>query len=301
MRRALAAAAAGVTLLASASASAFCRTRTTGVAPDYDAVANGCSNEGVPLFWNNACVGYSITAAGSKKISYEDAANDLSQAFTRWTGTSCPADDKGHTRPSIDVRDLGPVACDKVEYHGNVPNQNLILFRDDTWTHGDQVLGLTTVSYAPSTGEIYGADMELNTYGMDPLKVKDPVGPTDYDFLSVVTHEAGHFLGMGHSDVKQSTMYASYRPGQTVQRELQPDDIEGICSIYRPNGERTVLNAQVTVAPQCDPTPRGGYTGDCYEKPGCAMTRARPGETSLVFLAVAALMLQWRRRADLTN
>ena len=301
MRRALAAAAVAVTLLASASASAFCRTRTKGVAPDYDAVANGCSLEGVPLFWRNACVGYSITAGGSKKISYEDAANNLSQAFTRWTGASCPADDKGHTRPSIDVRDLGPAACNKVEYHGNVPNQNLILFRDESWTHGDQVLGLTTVNYAPSNGEIYGADMELNTYGMDPLKTADPVGPNDYDFLSVVTHEAGHFLGMGHSDVKQSTMYASYRPGQTVQRDLQPDDIEGICSIYRPDGERTVLDTQVSVAPQCDPTPRGGYTRDCYEKPGCALLplgRAEP--TPLALLGAAALLLRRRRRARTT-
>jgi hypothetical protein len=296
MRRALAAAALGVTLLASASASAFCRTRTKGVAPDYDAVANGCSEEGLPLFWLNACVGYSITAGGSKKISYDDAANNLSQAFTRWTGASCPADPAGHTRPSIDVRDLGPVACDKVEYHGKVPNQNLIVFRDDSWNHGDKVLGLTTVNYAPSTGELYGADMELNTYGMDPLKVGDPVGPNDYDFLSVVTHEAGHFLGMGHSNVEQSTMYASYHPGQTVQRDLRPDDIEAICSIYRPDGTRTVLNTQVSVAPQCDPTPRGGYTHECYEKPGCAMA-PKGSRAPLGGLAFGALLLGLRRRA----
>jgi hypothetical protein len=295
MRVPLAAAALGVALLASASASAYCRTRTVGVAPDYDAVQNGCKEDGLPLFWLNACVGYSITAAGSKKISYDDAANNLSQAFTRWTGASCPADAAGHTRPSIDVRDLGPVTCNKVEYHGNVPNQNLILFRDDSWTHGDKVLGLTTVSYAPSTGEIYGADMELNTYGMDPLKVQDPVGQNDYDFLSVVTHEAGHFLGMGHSNVEQSTMYASYRPGQTVQRDLRPDDIDGICSIYRPDGTRTVLNTQVSVAPQCDPTPRGGYTHECYEKPGCTMAPAT-SRTPLGLLGVVALWLRRRAR-----
>ena len=53
----------------------------------------------------------------------------------------------------------------------------VITFRDESWTHGKQVLGLTTVNYDKTNGEIFGADMELNTYDMDPLKVRDPVGP----------------------------------------------------------------------------------------------------------------------------
>lgn len=297
MRTGLAAAALAITLLAPASASAFCRTRTKGVAANYDAVENGCSLEGLPLFWRNSCVGYSIAAAGSKKISYEEASNNISLAFTRWTGASCHADEQGRSRPSIDVRDLGPVECAKIEFHSNVPNQNVILFRDDNWEHPPEVLGLTTVNYSPSNGEIFGADMEINTYGMDPLAVRDPVGEKEYDFLSVATHEAGHFLGMGHSDVKSSTMYASYKAGQTVQRVLTDDDIEGICSIYRPDGKRSVLNDFVAAAPQCDPTPKGGYTHECYEKPDCAIGRGPSGtRTTALGLAGLAALLRLRRR-----
>lgn len=285
-----------------ANASAFCRTRTVGVAPDYDATKEGCKLDGVPLFWRNACVGYSLYQGGSKKISYEEAANGISQAFTRWTGASCQSDSEGRSRPSIDVRDLGPVACGKVEYHGSVPNQNVILFRDDSWTHPHQVLGLTTVNFDKTNGEIFGADMELNTFDMSPLAVDDPVGDKEYDFKSVATHEAGHFLGMGHSDIQQSTMYASYLPGQTAQRYLSPDDIEGICSIYRPDGERTVLNTQIFAAPQCDPTPRGGYTHDCYEPdcamapPGTATSRTAFGLLGLVAVGATVRLLRRARR-----
>jgi len=268
-------------------ASAFCRTRTKAVPADYDASQLGCKLDGVPLFWQNACVGYSIFRGGSKKISYEEAANGISQAFTRWTGATCAADKTGRTRVSIDVRDLGPVDCSNIEYVSGAGNQNVILFRDEEWTHGPQVLGLTTVRFNKETGEIFGADMELNTFGMDPLGVRDPIKPNEYDFISVATHEAGHFLGMGHSDQKASTMFARYLPGQTVQRNLSPDDIEAVCSVYRPDGQRTVLNTQVLAAPQCDPTPRGGYSTQC-EEPSCSVSvPGTPRRAGTIFIATA--------------
>jgi hypothetical protein len=261
----------------STEAGAFCRTTTVKSPPDYDATVSGCWAPGVPLFWRNACLGYSIQRTASRHIDYEDAADLLSTAFTRWTGATCPTDGAGRSRTSIDVRDLGPADCSKVEYVSGVANQNVILFRDDTWKYGKSVLGLTTVVYNPDTGEIYNADMEINTLDMDPLVTHDPVSPDGYDFLSVVTHEAGHFLGIAHSDVLGSTMYARYDQGQTSMRYLSPDDISAICTVYRPDGDRAVLNGKVTQAPQCDPTPRGGYSPQCQEKKsGCSVSALGP-------------------------
>lgn len=259
-------------------ARAFCRTTTEKSPPDYDAVGAGCWERGVPLFWRNACLGYSMQRGASRKISYEDAANALSTAFTRWTGATCPTDGSGRSRTSIDVRDLGPAECGNVEYKSGVANQNVILFRDETWKYGKTVLGLTTVVYNPTTGEIYGADMEINTLDMEPLAVRDPVAPDAYDFLSVVTHEAGHFLGIAHSDVPGSTMYARYDQGQTSMRNLAPDDISAICTVYRPDGDRAVLNGKITQAPQCDPTPRGGYNPECQEKQTGCLAQASPAK-----------------------
>ncbi|MBX3211282.1 MAG: matrixin family metalloprotease [Labilithrix sp.] len=286
------------------SADAFCRTTTEKSPPDYDAVGAGCWGRGVPLFWRNACLGYSMHRSASRKISYEDAANALSTAFTRWTGATCPTEGTGRSRASIDVRDLGPVECGNIEYKSGVANQNVIVFRDETWKYSQSVLGLTTVVYNPETGEIYNADMEINTLDMEPLAVRDPVAPDAYDFASVVTHEAGHFLGIAHSDVPGSTMYARYDQGQTSMRNLAPDDISAICTVYRPDGDRAVLNGKVTQAPQCDPTPRGGYASECQEKPtGCAASTspAKPAAGGLAAALALAATLIARRRARSTS
>lgn len=291
-------------LASSAEARAFCRTTTEKAPPDYDATVSGCWAPGVPLFWRNACLGYSMHRSASRKISYEDASNALSTAFTRWTGATCPTDGTGRSRTSIDVRDLGPADCGKVEYKSGVANQNVVVFRDETWKYGKTVLGLTTVVYNPETGEIYNADMEINTLDMDPLAVRDPVAPDAYDFASVVAHEAGHFLGIAHSDVRGATMYARYDQGQTSMRNLSPDDVAAICTVYRPDGDRAVLNGKITQAPQCDPTPRGGYSPQCQEKEtGCGKASVPPTSSTRPTGAVActigacALLLVRRSRA----
>lgn len=277
-------------------ARAFCRTMTEKAPADYDAVANGgCFDKGVPLFWRNSCVGYNIQQAASRKVSYEDASNLISTAFTRWTGATCPTDGTGRSRASIDVRDLGPVECGKVEYlKSGQANVNVVVFRDDTWAYGKQVLGLTTVSFDKDTGELFGADMEINMVDMQPIALRDPVPSNAYDFLSVVTHEAGHFLGMGHSDQPEATMFARYDPGTTRMRILTDDDVNGICEVYRPDGLRPVLSGKVTPYAQCDPTPRGGLGRECVDGAAqtCAATAgpAPGGVAGLVALAGGALL-----------
>jgi hypothetical protein len=257
----------------------------------YDPLKTGkCFDEGVPLFWRNACIGYNIHNPPSRKISYDDAADLLSTAFTRWTGATCPTVDEQRSRVSIDVRDLGPASCDRVEHVSGASNQNIVLFRDDDWRHDKSVLGLTTVKYNPETGELYGADMEINMVDAEPLALS---GSADgaYDFLSIATHEAGHFLGMAHSDVKGATMTAEYHKGETFQRVLSPDDIAGLCTVYRPDGYRAVLSDKVFQAPECNPTPRGGFSRECEKAPGrtCSLSPSRHGEERASWTAAVVL------------
>lgn len=291
---------------ASADARAYCRTRTVATEPGFDpSEAGGCSQAGVPLFWRNSCVGYNTHDPPSKKISYDDASNLISIAFTRWTGATCPTGGAGRSRPSIDVRDLGPASCEAIQYKSGVPNQNVIVFRDSGWKHGSQVLGLTIVTFSPENGEIYGADMEMNMQDTEPLALRDPVAPSEYDFLAIATHEAGHFLGIAHSEVKPSTMSASYKAGETFQRNLSSDDIAAVCETYRPNGDRAVLTGKVSAAPGCDPTPRGGFSRECAEvTQGCARSSvARPvprgtwPTLGVAALAVVRLARRYTRRA----
>jgi parallel beta-helix repeat protein len=69
--------------------------------------------------------------------------------------------------------------------------------------------------------------------GSDPSQV----GSGQYDFQTVVTHELGHVLGLGHSADAGSVMYATLAPG-TAKRVLAtadlnvPDTDNGACGLH---------------------------------------------------------------------
>src|SRR5262249_30731455 len=139
-----------------------------------------------------ACVGYNINKEASRQVSYDDASQAITLAFTKWTNATCPSDGAENSRVSIDVRDLGPSDCGNVQYNTDQANQHVIVFRDDTWPHNhvNNTLALTTVTFNPDTGEIYDADMEVNTY-QQKVTLQDPIPTDGYDFASIVTHETG--------------------------------------------------------------------------------------------------------------
>jgi len=121
------------------------------------------------------------------------------------------------------------------------------------------------------------------------LTVSGPVPSNGFDFLSIITHESGHFLGMAHSADMQATMFAHYTEGATSMRNLSADDITGICTIYPPDGTRTTAAGPLPEGP-CDPTPRGGYSGNCGGGGGGCSLAGSPGHPSSS-VAFAALMM----------
>ncbi len=298
-------------LFVTASAGAFCRTTTISVPADFQPRIDQCWDQGHPLFWRNACVGYSIQRDASRQLSYDDASQAITRAFTRWTSATCPTDGTSTSRASIDVRDLGPVDCNIVQYNQDFGNQHVIVFRDDSWPHNDvnNTLALTTVTFNPDTGEIYDADMEVNTF-QQRVANADPIPSDGYDFASIVTHETGHFLGLAHSGDSHATMFAHYQPGSTAMRNLTSDDVAGICSVYLPSGQRTLAGSTSFPEDACDPTPRHGFTTQCAPqvKKGCtgnaiapiAAGEAGEGSASRAFAlasALGAVLILRRRRS----
>jgi hypothetical protein len=300
-------------------AAAFCRTTTCALPPDFSPTEGNCYPPNfeqycaklsppakiLPVYWRGGCIGYDIQQNASVQVPLATATSLIDAAFDKWTHVTCPA--QGNGQVSISTSNLGPVQCDEVHYNNDQGNQNVIIFRDDGWPHaGDMVntLGLTTITYDPDTGELYDADMELNS--SVPLTVTDSVvQPGGYDFQSIIAHEAGHFFGMAHSGDDTATMFAHYEPGSTSMRTLHPDDIAGICSIYHPNGLRTVdpsTSASGTVPEgSCNTTPRHGFQSACQSaKKGCSIGAAGlPGGLDGLGVAPAALALAAcaRRRA----
>ncbi len=80
-----------------------------------------------------------------------------------------------------------------------------------------------------------------------------------YDLASILTHEAGHFLGLAHSAETSAVMYAHYHPGQNV---LTPDDVGGICSIYPPDLTRNTAGGAIGSV-LCNATPPLGFLSTC--------------------------------------
>lgn len=285
-------------LLAPRAASAFCRTTTTPIPANYSPT-RGCFTDGLPLFWKGACVGYSVNNAASQSIPLETATNVIDAAFASWNGAAC-----GGSQVGIATSNLGPAECDEVRYNTGGPNQNVIIFRDTKWPYSDpnNTLGLTTVTFNADTGEIYDADMEINSTGGN-LTTTTSVPANGFDLLSVITHEAGHFLGLAHATDATATMYASYRPGTSALRTLSDDDVAGMCAIYPNENERNVASSVsasgVLAADACDATPRHGFGSACAENPtpsesdsggsgGCAIG-ARPSSTSAALWVIAGV------------
>jgi hypothetical protein len=283
--RPLAASVAALALLASPAAHAYCRTSSC---PDVGtaqvctpAVAGDC---GVPLVWKRPCVGWSLQKDASVKVSFAEVEPIVTAAFAAWTSAACP----GGGTPAIVVKEAEPTVCALHEYNQDAANANIIAFRDTSWPYAGtaNILALTTVTYDLENGEIYDADMELNSFGTDFT-----IGDTnvDFDLLSIVTHEAGHFLGLAHSTDQSATMFPDYKPHTTNLRDPSADDTAGICAIYPPG-----TNAGV-----CDITPRHGFSTLCAaDQPpsagtesggGCAATGRSSGEGVWATLALAGL------------
>ena len=83
---------------------------------------------------------------------------------------------------------------------------------------------------APPNSEPVAGDMHLDAD-------EDWHAGNDTDLFSVVLHEAGHALGLGHSDRPGAVMYPYYR----FASGLTDDDIAGIQNLYGPAGSQPAV------------------------------------------------------------
>jgi len=217
------------------SAQAFCRTTTCDpnkVADHCQLDRNACVVTGKLLGWRSSCVTVGVQRMGSPRngFSFDDIAPVVEEAFAAWMQADC-----GSGTPSIDVQLIGPVECGVSEYNSEVGNANIVLFREDEWPYlgAANAIGLTTTRFDTKNGDLWDADIELNGVGAQ-LSIGDPIEGDD--LLSVLTHEAGHFLGLSHSNDETATMRPVYDP--TIDgadfRSLAQDDVDGICAAYPP-------------------------------------------------------------------
>lgn len=111
-----------------------------------------------------------------------------------------------------------------------------------------------------STGEIVGFDVVF--WDRDGAEVFDwsagrTPSRTEFDVQDTATHELGHALGLGHSDVGGATMGPFGSPGSTSARSLHADDQAGVQFLY---GAATEGGPVVTAVVPSESELRGGGT-----------------------------------------
>jgi hypothetical protein len=266
------------------SASAFCRSRACEFDDDRSVpckrAPDGCATNGAELYWPSPSFDMWVDHRGSPKLSItgEQTREVLRQALATWTSTKCET-----SAVSIAVGDLELMEDDaRIAFALTKPPQaasddpavttSIVTFVDQGWMKDtSQAIALTTSSFGTKSGRIFGADIELNSDG-NHFTLEGDRSP-DFDLLSVLTHEAGHVMGLADLETQGPTMYGHYGGGgDTRPRSLDPDDEAGLCAIY--------------------PADRFASDGGC----GCRLgAPSPPGSAASLTFAALALFVRRRR------
>jgi hypothetical protein len=236
---------------------AYCRATTCDPKHETCKVEAGCVVDGAALHWDSRCLSFGVQKDGSplRHISYKVADDVIRSAFGQWMRADCG----NGSHPSFQMWDLGTpyggILCDEPEFNSIKPNANVWVFRDRDWPYEGEssTLALTSTIFEKNSGALLDADVEINSFAV-VLTTTSVSQDVKKDLASIVTHEAGHFLGLGHSQVQQATMFAQYSAGDLNYRSLHPDDEAGICAVYPP----------VRDTPMCvGPSPPHGFSRYC--------------------------------------
>ena len=263
-------------VLVTEDASAFCRSstcRSTG-GKECPTDEDGCPTSGESLYWPAQCISYAFNRLGTQDLDPEETRAVIRKTFQAWSDVDC-GNGKSSSMTFIERE---PVVCKKSQYNKTGPNLNVVLFQDDDWKYRgiDGTLAKTSVTYNDETGEIYDADIEVNTAN-NFVTITDDPNKIQYDLQAIMTHEVGHFIGIAHSPDPGAVMFASYSPGSTTQRKLHPDDVKAVCTIYPPGLDQECMEPRGGFSARCDDPESGGI---------CAVGSLGSSESSFGFMGI---------------
>ncbi|MEN9580906.1 MAG: hypothetical protein RJA70_3915 [Pseudomonadota bacterium] len=249
------------------NAEAFCRLTTCN--PDEPGAmcqtdASGCITQGDPLFYSTGCISFAVARGDAKALNLTDEEfhDVVLEAFASWQGVDCG----GNQPPGFTVSSAGIVDSKGKFFCKDNPELNVGVWGLlSEWPHSQTSLGFTTSTFETKHGEVFDADVELNLGKI--VNSSFPIAAMRQVVLSIVTHEAGHVLGLAHSDGLDAVMAASYNPSDLLDRPLTPDDVAGICAIFPPGG-----------GPEACPVP--GVSDAALNAGACAESALPPEESS---------------------
>jgi hypothetical protein len=253
--------------LVTSDALAYCRLRTCLDGEDGSECrrnSRGCIAEGEQLSYASPCLSFAVAQGDGWKLGLSDRelADAISVAFERWRAVDCG----DGSYPGFFVQNMGLVEAERA-YVCEDPERNASVWLVyDTWRLDADALANTSAVFDQDTGNVVDADVELN---LQQVLAKTPAGKEWDALLAVATHEAGHVLGLDHSEVEGSLMSAEYADGELVGRELTRDDVDGICDLYPPDDSLTECRrARVPEGALDDESCTGAILDELYDTDG---------------------------------
>jgi len=221
-----------------------------------------------------ATYGVQHTTASGKPVWRSDRFVQLTLDTTTIPDADVPAITAGFDAWSAATASCGGVAfgLDRDAVPGTAFERETVHIRTDTWCSpsGNECYDPASASVTHLTfidnpddsndGMVVNADVELNAVGFE-LLLPGATPTTDkpaLDLQSVMTHEAGHVLGLAHdcatgdepwpiddhgtkvpscdadplpADVLPATMFYQIDPGSTDARTPKQNDIDGACAL----------------------------------------------------------------------
>jgi MYXO-CTERM domain-containing protein len=280
-------------------AAAFCIAHTCQDECSLDAAR--CIDEGEALYYPSPCLKFGVQRESAQVLGLNDQAFEdlVVQAFERWQAVDCG----GGQPPSLSVQSVGAVDAAGSFTCKSTLEANLSVWSVPTqWNWPATSVGYTLLKNTLPEGEVVDADVELNASWLLQTRPEERTET----LLTVATHEAGHVLGMAHSNDPESIMSAARERGSDLTSvPLNDDDVAAICALYPPPGPVTcakagyvdgALNAEACTELSTEDPPEPEPTAT--EPAGGCSVEGRAAQSNGAFWGVLGVILStgWRRR-----
>ncbi|MBI4262838.1 MAG: matrixin family metalloprotease [Acidobacteria bacterium] len=187
--------------------------------------------------WRRSPVRWFAADRGAAGVSAADVQAAVTRAFATWQAVPTA---------SIAFEFVGSTSAEPFDDDG------ISVLGFQAHPEMERVLGATSFLIDTTSGEIVESDIFFNS--AFPWSTAGAGDPARFDLESVAVHEVGHFLGLGHSALGETELRPeggrrvlasgavmfpiAFGRGNTLDRELQPDDIAGVSSLYPEIGFR---------------------------------------------------------------